>query len=167
MRHKWILSLLIILLPLISGCNSSDDVKSIFTGKTWKLTYITLKDKHEMFNFWGNDSGARTKSMEALRASGNFIITFDGAVTDNIIRGAVNGKAIKSEFNGEWSANGKTNQFSTKIGSSTEDDILAKRFLEGLKAANSYNGDERNLYIYYTPEGANGQVLSLVFHVVK
>lgn len=167
MRHKWMLSLLIMLLPLISGCNNSDDVESIFTGKTWKLTYITLKDKHEMFNFWGSDSGARTKSIEALRTGGNFSITFNGAVTGDMIRGSLKGRAIKSEFNGDWSANGKTNQFGASIGSTSEDDILAKRFMEGLKAANSYNGDERNLYIYYTPEGANGQIFSLVFHVVK
>jgi len=34
----------------------ADDVAGIFTGKTWKLTYITVKDSHQMFNFWGNDN---------------------------------------------------------------------------------------------------------------
>lgn len=28
---------LLLLLPLFSGCNDSDDVAAIFTGKTWKL----------------------------------------------------------------------------------------------------------------------------------
>ncbi|KAB6304116.1 DUF4847 domain-containing protein, partial [Bacteroides xylanisolvens] len=36
---------LLLLLPLFSGCNDSDDLQGIFTGKTWKLTYINLKDK--------------------------------------------------------------------------------------------------------------------------
>ena len=33
---------LLLLLPLFSGCNDSDDVAAIFTGKTWKLNYITV-----------------------------------------------------------------------------------------------------------------------------
>ena len=34
---------LLLLLPMFSGCNDTDDVAGIFTGKTWKLTYITVK----------------------------------------------------------------------------------------------------------------------------
>ena len=30
---------LLLLLPLFTGCNDSDDVAAIFTGKTWKLNY--------------------------------------------------------------------------------------------------------------------------------
>ena len=33
---------LLLLLPLFTGCNDSDDVAAIFTGKTWKLNYITV-----------------------------------------------------------------------------------------------------------------------------
>lgn len=43
---------LLLLLPLFSGCNDSDDVAAIFTGKTWKLNYITVDGGHEMFGFW-------------------------------------------------------------------------------------------------------------------
>ena len=43
---------LLLLLPLFSGCNDSDDVAAIFTGKTWKLTYITLKDGNKMIDLW-------------------------------------------------------------------------------------------------------------------
>ena len=46
---------LLLLLPLFSGCNDSDDVAAIFTGKTWKLTYITLKDGNKMIDLWGGD----------------------------------------------------------------------------------------------------------------
>lgn len=42
---------LLLLLPLFSGCNDSDDVAAIFTGKTWKLNYITVDGGHEMFGF--------------------------------------------------------------------------------------------------------------------
>ena len=39
---------LLLLLPLFSGCNDSDDVAAIFTGKTWKLNYNTEDEGHEM-----------------------------------------------------------------------------------------------------------------------
>ncbi len=42
---------LLLLLPLFTGCNDSDDVAAIFTGKTWKLNYITVDGGHDMFPF--------------------------------------------------------------------------------------------------------------------
>lgn len=36
----------IMLIPTLSGCNDTDDVQKIFTGKTWKMTYITKKGEH-------------------------------------------------------------------------------------------------------------------------
>lgn len=47
---------LLLLLPLFSGCNDSDDVAAIFTGKIWKLNYITVDGGHEMFGFWENEN---------------------------------------------------------------------------------------------------------------
>ena len=41
---------LLLLLPLFTGCNDSDDVAAIFTGKTWKLNYITVDGGHDMFS---------------------------------------------------------------------------------------------------------------------
>ena len=42
------------MLPFVSGCNDSDDVNGIFTGKAWKLTYITKKNEHKPYDFWGD-----------------------------------------------------------------------------------------------------------------
>ena len=42
------------MLPFVSGCNDSDDVNGIFTGKVWKLTYITKKNEHKPYDFWGD-----------------------------------------------------------------------------------------------------------------
>ena len=39
MKFRYLL-LLLITLPLFSGCNQEVDVLDIFTGKTWKLTGI-------------------------------------------------------------------------------------------------------------------------------
>ena len=45
MKKRLILKVLglLLLLPMFSGCNDTDDVAGIFTGKTWKLTYISPK----------------------------------------------------------------------------------------------------------------------------
>jgi hypothetical protein len=34
------LFILLCILPMLCGCNESDDVVRIFTGKTWKLTDV-------------------------------------------------------------------------------------------------------------------------------
>ena len=141
MKKRLILKVLglLLLLPMFSGCNDTDDVAGIFTGKTWKLTYITVR----------------------------YVITFNGMEESNIITGTLSGTVITSTFTGSWSANGKDNQFNASIqGGNESSDILAKNFIEGLNNATSYGGDERNLYLYYKPSGSQ-QTLSLVFHVVK
>ena len=169
MKKRLILKVLglLLLLPMFSGCNDTDDVAGIFTGKTWKLTYITVKDSHQMFNFWGNDNKAREQSMKLLDETGRYVITFNGMEESNIITGTLSGTVITSTFTGSWSANGKDNQFNASIqGGNESSDILAKNFIEGLNNATSYGGDERNLYLYYKHTGSQ-QTLSLVFHVVK
>ena len=47
MKYKYLL-LLLLMLPFVCGCNDSDDVNGIFTGKVWKLTYITKKNDHNL-----------------------------------------------------------------------------------------------------------------------
>ena len=53
MKKRLILKVLglLLLLPMFSGCNDTDDVAGIFTGKTWKLTYITKANGHGWYNF--------------------------------------------------------------------------------------------------------------------
>lgn len=58
---------LLLLLPLFSGCNDSDDVAAIFTGKTWKLNYITVDGGHEMFGFWENEEQEKQVSKSLIR----------------------------------------------------------------------------------------------------
>ena len=169
MKKRLILKVLglLLLLPMFSGCNDTDDVAGIFTGKTWKLTYITVKDSHQMYNFRGNDNKAREQSMKLLDETGRYVITFNGMEESNIITGTLSGTVITSTFTGSWSANGKDNQFNASIqGGNESSDILAKNFIEGLNNATSNGGDERDRYLYYKPSGSQ-QTLSLVFHVVK
>lgn len=158
-KNKWLL-LIFLLLPVLSGCNDTDDVQQIFTGKTWKLNYITTKNGHEMFNFWDNDTAAREESMKRLRESGTYQINFSGTTTDDIINGNINGTLIIANINGTWSANARSQDFSAAVKSGSEKDILAKKFIEILNKADSYSGsDENNLYLNY-------ENLSMVFYVV-
>ena len=60
---------LLLLLPLFSGCNDSDDVAAIFTGKTWKLNYITVDGGHEMFGFWENEEQEKASIKELLSST--------------------------------------------------------------------------------------------------
>lgn len=81
---------LLLLLPLFSGCNDSDDVAAIFTGKTWKLNYITVDGGHEMFGFWENEA-EKKKSMDELKKNGTYNVIFEGTTEDDLIKGNIRG----------------------------------------------------------------------------
>lgn len=153
---------LLLLLPLFSGCNDSDDLQGIFTGKTWKLTYINLKDKGEWMN------GFSEKSIKILNENQeSYTITFTGTEEDNrISNGAVKGRIITADLTGTWSANGKNNEFHASVTNVNENDDLAKEFIKGLNNASSYIGDDNGLFLYYNPAGSQ-QTYVLAFHVQR
>ena len=153
---------LLLLLPLFSGCNDSDDLQGIFTGKTWKLTYINLKDKGGWMN------GFSEKSIKILNENQeSYTITFTGTEEDNrISNGAVKGRIITADLTGTWSANGKNNEFHASVTNVNENDDLAKEFINGLNNASSYIGDDNGLFLYYNPAGSQ-QTYVLAFHVQR
>ena len=153
---------LLLLLPLFSGCNDSDDLQGIFTGKTWKLTYINLKDKGGWMN------GFSEKSIKILNENQeSYTITFTGTEEDNrISNGAVKGRIITADLTGTWSANGKNNEFHASVTNVNENDDLAKEFITGLNNASSYIGDDNGLFLYYNPAGSQ-QTYVLAFHVQR
>lgn len=159
---------LLLLLPLFAGCNDSDDVAAIFTGKTWKLNYITVDGGSEMFDFWGNDNTARTKSYEELEKKGSYNIVFDGTVEGDVISGSIKGTIIASFSlnNGSWKANGKNNNFNASVQGNDGGDKLAKSFLEGLNNATSYEGDNKNLFLLYKPKDSK-QTFRMAFYTVN
>ena len=79
---------LLLLLPLFTGCNDSDDVAAIFTGKTWKLNYITVDGGHDMFPFWENEA-QKTKIYDELNKNGTYNVIFEGTVEGDIIKGNI------------------------------------------------------------------------------
>ena len=153
---------LLLLLPLFSGCNDSDDLQGIFTGKTWKLTYINLKDKGGWMN------GFSEKSIKILNENQeSYTITFTGTEEDNrISNGAVKGRIITADLTGTWSANGKNNEFHASVTNVNENDDLAKEVIKGLNNASSYIGDDNGLFLYYNPAGSQ-QTYVLAFHVQR
>ena len=140
---------LLLLLPLFSGCNDSDDVAA------------------EMFGFWESEA-EKKKSMDELKKNGTYNVIFEGTTEDDLIKGNIRGSVITSyPLAGTWRANGKDNKFKANITEGKDGgDKLAKNFLEGLKNATAYEGDSKNLYLLYKPTGSQ-QIFRMVFYVVN
>ena len=145
---------LFVLTPLlISGCSSNDDdVKVIFTGKTWKMSYIFREgDPKAYVNFWYDDREAEKKSTELQKLNGNYEVEFVGANIDGAFSGSFSGKGVDSSFTGTWRADAKNRAMSTydMKWDKDETDVLAKQFQKGMNTAFKYSGDSNSLYIYY------------------
>ena len=154
---------LVMLLPIFICCNDADDVETIFTGKTWKLTLIAHDGESKMANFWGTDSERMNESLRLLGERNTFTIRFEGVAEGDNIQGQISGITITSAFSGGWNANGKNNNFHATITTGNSDgDTLADKFLTGLENATSYDGDSRNLYIIYKEGNATYRMF---FHV--
>ena len=169
MKTRLTYLLLLLLLPLLGGCDEEDDVLEIFRGngqqpKTWKLTYIALEGQHQMFDFWNEDTNAARRSMQLLEQGSTFIIKFGAAVTTNYVGGWFKAQAVNRSVTGNWAANGASRELRlTDLHTSGNDtDPLARAFLTGLENTVRYSGDSQNLYIYYE----DGQTTKcMVFHV--
>ena len=144
---------LFLLLPLLSGCNDSDDVAAIFTGKTWKLNMISKDGEGKMYDFWGGNEEKKEESIQKLQRGGTFTVKFEGTVEGDLIQGQVSGTTVTQPMSGQWSANGKTHEFKSGVTGKDESDPLARSFLEGLNSATSYDGDSQNLYLIYEKQG--------------
>lgn len=169
-RNRYIYGILltILMLPTLSGCNEKDDVIAIFTGKTWKLTYIAVKgDEGKMYDFWGTNTAAYKSSMDALKNDANFIVNFEGSDVNGTATGTFSGRATSATINGQWTADGvqKTLKPSNvKVSGNDRDTFLGKAFLNGLKTATRYEGDTDNLFIYYE-EGQ--RTFMMLFHPLR
>lgn len=164
MNTKLAFLLMLILLPLLGGCDEEDDVMEIFTGKTWKLTYIALEGQHQMFNFWNNDTNAAKRSMQLLEQESSFTVEFNGSELTEYVGGDFEALAVNCSLRGNWAANGASRELRLiDIRTSGNDtDVLARAFRTGLTNAIRYSGDSQNLYIYYE----DGQTTKyMAFHI--
>ena len=164
MKKKLTYLLLLLLLPLLGGCDTEDNVLEIFTGKTWKLTYIALEGQHQMFDFWNEDTDAARRSLQLLEQGSTFIIEFNGSETADYVGGDFEAQAVNRSITGNWTANGASRELSLNNlrTSGNDSDILAQAFLTGLQNAVRYSGDSQYLYIYYE----DGQTTKcMAFHI--
>lgn len=153
MKLKYILPLLL-LLPVFSACNQSDDVIEIFTGKTWKLTNIFDSKGHVCIDeyFLTVSPDVKQESFKKWNQKGNLTINFTGVEVDDGITGTYNGRAINSTISGNWQADGKNNSFFTsgQAEPGSGEDILGKVYIKALINAYKYQGDTAgNLTIYF------------------
>lgn len=163
MRYMTIV-LCLILIPVLSGCNDTDDVQKIFTGKTWKMTNITRgkKDEGKWFTFPGVTEEVY-RSYDPKNGSRAFRISFEGSTLDDVISGKFSNVSPSSiTINGSWNANARNNDFHANIekSSSSKGDTLGKYIIEAIQKATSYEGDEYNLFLYYE---YNNEVLYIAF----
>lgn len=158
MKLKYIITL-ILMLPILSACNQTDDVIEIFTGKNWKLNYIA-DSKGDCMRSYVNDEAQWDAAMEQLKKDGNFIISFTGAEVEGVVIGEYNGRATL-QLSGKWEANGKNNSFKTTPESAgASETLLGKVFVEALKNAYKYEGDTNgNLRIYFKEKNVNRYLL--------
>lgn len=157
MKCSMLLCCLIWAIPFLSGCNDTDDVQKIFTGKTWKMTNITRgKDAQGRWYRFPGVSDEMYASYDPVSGTRAFRIVFEGSTSDDVISGNFsNGASSAVTIGGTWSANGRSNEFRANIkqSSSSGSDTLGKYIIEAIQKATSYQGDERNLYLYYEYEG--------------
>jgi len=153
MKLKYILPLFI-LLPVLSACNQEDDVIEIFTGKTWKLNFISNSKGNNCIEeyFTNVSSEVRDASMEKMSKKENFTINFTAIEVDGEAVGTYLGRATNSTISGDWQANGKKNTFiiTKQANPNNNEDLLGKVFINALITAYKYEGDTAgNLTIYF------------------
>lgn len=150
---NFLLALLCALLPLlVTSCSREDDVLEIFTGRTWKLSYIAAEGSYKMYDYWGStNSTAYKNSMNYLAQDNTFIVDFSGTGDDNSVSGSFSGTVITATITGQWQANAQDRTITTSSvrSSKQETDVLARAFITGLTNAIRYEGDTSNLFIYY------------------
>ena len=138
---------MILLLPLLSSCNTEDDIDEIFISGTWNVgNFYNGGDWNRV-----ND-GARpvyTKE-EDFKALNHITVTF---MEDGSLQGQVN----NGTFTAQWSANGKDRTLSiTNLKTTAAPSGKAKQLIDALKSAAYYKGDSN--YLKIAPEDKKSYV---------
>jgi hypothetical protein len=154
--------LALLTLPMLCGCsNNDDDLKVIFTGKVWKMSYIFREGNPKAYvNFWYDDRDAEAASVAKQKEAGHYEVEFAGANLDGVFSGSFSGRGVDASFTGNWRADGKNRTMGTSNlnWTSEEKDVLAKQFQKGMTNAYKYSGDANALYIYYK----DGEVTNVI-----
>jgi len=143
-----ILFLLLSIIPFVSGCNNTEDIKALIVGKTWRFNSFMYKDETILDRY--------PTANQVLEANPNgFYLKFNQNNT-------FTGQAINCTFSGTWSGDGKSNDFSLNITSISGDDsqqAIATDFVKTIKEVYSYEGDENVLSLFYDYNGRKEHML--------
>lgn len=153
LRNISYLLLALLMLPALSGCDTEDDLIEIFTGKTWKMSRLTMKGSNAPFlpNLWDSQD-SMDASLDKLKAEGNFTLIFEGSEVDGQLLGTrFSAYGVNATLTGTWNADGDSHAltFSVAGPSRSESDPLAKAFINGLKNVYKYEGDASSLTLYF------------------
>ena len=106
---NWIWGVLLMLPLLLSSCNDTDDVQSIFTKRTWEFNYIAQKGKDGILKSYAFSNVTQANYNAYATGERTFKIDFEGTTTDNIIAGTFTGYGSIT-MDGTWQADGKSNE---------------------------------------------------------
>ena len=116
----------------ISSCSQEDDLESIFTGKTWKITGATIN----------GSSIVSDEIKELYSASESYQLYFTNTSFSGIL-------ASGSKIEGTWKADGGSRtinfHFNTVVGESSTP--LSIKLYHVLQNLTSYTGDSHNLQL--------------------
>lgn len=144
MKLKSILYLLL-LLPLLLGCNNEDDLEAIFQSGTWNVanlfTTTNWNDNNKYTALYSEGSDIEAFNKMAL------IFQADGTLTGTLTSGA--------SFQGTWRADGGKRTMNISITRTTgnANERLNKAVLDQLKEVRHYKGDSGMLQL--ATEGKN------------
>jgi hypothetical protein len=148
MKAKHILYSLLLILPMLFGCQE-DDINEIFVSGTWNVgNFYNGGD----WNKYDNDGGrAKYTKAEDIRALNALTITFQ---EDGTLQGRL---ANNATLTGRWQANGDKRTISiTNLKTSNSVTGKSKELVEALENAAYYKGDKN--YLKLAPATKNSYV---------
>ena len=148
MKAKHILYSLLLILPMLFGCQE-DDINEIFVSGTWNVgNFYNGGD----WNKYDNDGGrAKYTKAEDIRALNALTITFQ---EDGTLQGRL---ANNATLTGRWQANGDKRTISiTNLKTSKSVTGKSKELVEALENAAYYKGDKN--YLKLAPATKNSYV---------
>ncbi len=158
----WLLSL-IVLIPILGGCDNDDSVISIFSGKTWRLARLTTSGSSSPFysDLWESDEDYQT-SVSYLSQSSYFYVLFNCTENGDVVTGTVNARGVGGSINNATLTIDKDSRAMSISGSISgeESDQLGKAFLNGLLNVYKYEGDINSLTLYFKDTDEDGNTVT-------
>ena len=141
------LAYLLLILPLMYGCNNVDDIDEIFISGTWNVGNFYNGGDWNKTNDGARPTFTKEEDIKALNA---LTVTF-------LQDGQVQGQIAAGTFTAKWKANGDGRTISiTSLKYSGNPTGKSKQLIDALKKAAYYKGDSN--YLKLAPEDKKSYV---------